>query len=191
MAFLPTELLVHICTYLRDPCSPEDGPFSSRLSDGSQRTLASLCLTSKRFHAIAEPLLYLEMQPRERAAIGDSKIDRLQDWNAQLASFVRTLERRSDLAALVKRITVNAYFAFTSAMKTQMWTHPLVTMDDVIRHLPSLEQYSLDFRGSYKLSSSPDSKREFDVFSAAFPLSFGDRDGLEDLMRSGKSPGNQ
>lgn len=66
-------------------------------------TLFCLCLVSRRFCTIAQPILYHEFVP----GYGDSWRSTRYTWNGRLASFVRTVARRRDLAAKVRRVYIH------------------------------------------------------------------------------------
>lgn len=70
-----------------------------------RHTLFSLCLVSKHVSHIAQAILYHEFMP----GYGDSWRSDLYTWDSRLTSFMRTVARRRDLAALVKRIYVHPY----------------------------------------------------------------------------------
>lgn len=106
---------------------------------------------SKGYRDIAQFLLYREFLPC-RGGHGELPEDVLRRWNAQIDSFVRTITRRRDLAAVVKRVTFNAYLLKVGP--EACWTHPLMTIAFVTSGLPNLEQYSLDFRSSLGYDSS-------------------------------------
>ncbi|KAL5363145.1 hypothetical protein BJX96DRAFT_186602 [Aspergillus floccosus] len=59
----------------------------------------------ERFCSIAQPILYHEFVP----GYGDSWRSTLYSWNGRLPSFVRTVARRRDLAARVRRIYLHPY----------------------------------------------------------------------------------
>lgn len=74
-------------------------------SRGSRMTLHSMCLVSRRFRSVAQSVLYHEFVP----GYGDAWRSTRFSWDGRLASFVRTLVARPDLAALVKRVYVHVY----------------------------------------------------------------------------------
>ncbi|KAK4032094.1 hypothetical protein C8A01DRAFT_41470 [Parachaetomium inaequale] len=70
-----------------------------------RKTLHSMCLVSKRFGPLAQTVLYHEFIP----GYGDAWRSAEFSWDGRLASFVRTMAARPDLAALVKRVYVHCY----------------------------------------------------------------------------------
>jgi hypothetical protein len=70
-----------------------------------RKTLHSMCLVSRRFRHAAQSVLYHEFMP----GYGDSWRSTKCSWDGRLASFVRTLAARPDLAALVKRVYIHPY----------------------------------------------------------------------------------
>lgn len=152
MPSLPLELLFYIFAHFREPWIPDDTPFASTAVDSGHQTLASVCLVSKTFRDIAQPFLYRQF--RTRTPAGGSQGDALAEWNRQLRGFVRTIDERPDLAALVRRVTVHAYSAFSGAKQYACWTHPLMAVAHVAGRLPNLEQYSVDLCGQLPLSES-------------------------------------
>lgn len=157
MLSLPTELLVrifrHFCAHPNSDNEAFDAGLSTLSDQPGHHSLASLCLVSRHCRNIAQVLLYRDFVPRSGSrGPGDPPDDILRSWNAQVDSFVRTITKRRDLAALVKRVTFNAYFLQVGS--DVYWTHPLMTVGFVASRLPNLEQYSLDFRGSLGYKSS-------------------------------------
>ncbi|KUI58197.1 hypothetical protein VP1G_05508 [Cytospora mali] len=65
--------------------------------------LQSMCLVSRRFLSIAQPLLHHAFLP----GYGDSWRSTVFSWDRRLSAFLRTIVRRPDLAASVKRIYVH------------------------------------------------------------------------------------
>ncbi|KAG7287605.1 hypothetical protein NEMBOFW57_007117 [Staphylotrichum longicolle] len=74
-------------------------------SRGYRMTLHSMCLVSRRFRSVAQSVLYHEFVP----GYGDAWRSTRFSWDGRLASFLRTLVARPDLAALVKRVYVHVY----------------------------------------------------------------------------------
>jgi hypothetical protein len=124
LADLPTETLSLIlsqfclhCTKAHGYDSP-DGYFRSSESGQQQdpdkpswysrdyrMALHSMCLVSRRFRPLAQFFLYHEFVP----GYGDAWRSKQFSWNSRLASFVRTITARRDLAGLVKRVYVHVY----------------------------------------------------------------------------------
>ncbi|KAL2133433.1 hypothetical protein VTI74DRAFT_2359 [Chaetomium olivicolor] len=67
--------------------------------------LHSMCLVSRRFRYVAQSVLYHEFVP----GYGDAWRSTRFSWDGRLASFVRTLVARPNLAALVERVYVQVY----------------------------------------------------------------------------------
>ncbi|KFY07211.1 hypothetical protein V492_07344 [Pseudogymnoascus sp. VKM F-4246] len=67
-------------------------------------TLFSLCLVSRHFRNVVQPILYREFVP----GYGDSWISELYTWDGRLVSFLRAITERPDLAALVKRVYIHS-----------------------------------------------------------------------------------
>jgi hypothetical protein len=132
------------------------------------QTLFSLCLVSRRFRDIAQPILYHEFVP----GYGDSWRSTVYVWDGRLTSFIRTILQRRDLALLVKRIYIHPYLLkpigneeaqdaleqaiYTLGIKSwqQLSGNDLVTI--LIAELPNLEHFSLqvDTFPSKSISSS-------------------------------------
>ncbi|KAK3938894.1 hypothetical protein QBC46DRAFT_355449 [Diplogelasinospora grovesii] len=70
-----------------------------------RRALHSMCLVSRRFRPIAQLVLYHEFIP----GYGDAWKSKKFSWDGRLASFLRTIAARPDLAARVKRVYVHPY----------------------------------------------------------------------------------
>ncbi|KAL4739547.1 hypothetical protein BDV11DRAFT_116078 [Aspergillus similis] len=106
---LPLEILHLIVRYLRADYEQQEPPqqepdqpswYSLRL-----QPLLSLCLVSKQLCATIQPILYHEFMP----GYGGSWRSRLYSWDRRLASFVRTVAQRRDLAACVKHVYLHPY----------------------------------------------------------------------------------
>ncbi|KAJ0424966.1 hypothetical protein BJY00DRAFT_298899 [Aspergillus carlsbadensis] len=67
--------------------------------------LLSLCLVSKRWRDIAQPILYREFT----LGYGESWRSEEYTWDGRLVAFMLTVARRRDLAALVKRIYIHPH----------------------------------------------------------------------------------
>ncbi|KAM5350677.1 hypothetical protein ACJ41O_007182 [Fusarium nematophilum] len=70
-----------------------------------RHALFSLSLVSRRFRDISQQVLYHEFV----LGYGDSWISDLYSWNGRLASFMRTLSHRPDLARLVKVVYIHTF----------------------------------------------------------------------------------
>jgi hypothetical protein len=64
-----------------------------------------LCLVSRRLFLIAQPILHHEFIP----GYGDAWNSSHFSWTSRLASLLRTVAARPDLAALLKRIFIHPY----------------------------------------------------------------------------------
>jgi hypothetical protein len=64
-----------------------------------------MCLVSRRLTLVVQPILYHEFIP----GYGDAWQSRHFSWTSRLASLLRTIAARPDLAALVKRIFIHPY----------------------------------------------------------------------------------
>ncbi|AEO58705.1 hypothetical protein MYCTH_2127753 [Thermothelomyces thermophilus ATCC 42464] len=64
--------------------------------------LHAMCLVSRRFLPFAQEILYHEFA----WAYGDSSASLMDDWSHRLTAFLRTVARKKDLAALVKRVYI-------------------------------------------------------------------------------------
>jgi hypothetical protein len=124
-----------------------------------RHALFSLCLVSRRFCNIAQPIMYHEFV----LGYGDSWRSTVYTWDGRLTSFVRAVVQRRDLAILVKRIYIHPYLlksisdeearnALERAIYTleiepwQQWSGgELVTI--LIAKLPNLEHFSLQVNG--------------------------------------------
>lgn len=69
------------------------------------QALCSLCLVSRGFCNIAQPILYHGFMP----GYADSWRSTLYTWDGRLTSFMRTIIERRDLAFLVKRIYIHPF----------------------------------------------------------------------------------
>jgi hypothetical protein len=122
LSTLPVETLSLILSQFCLHCSKEhdydspDGYFRrtaheqqpnqpSWYSHNCRRTLHSMCLVSRRLTLIAQPILYHEFIP----GYGDAWRSSRFSWAGRLASFLRTIATRPDLAALVNRIFINPH----------------------------------------------------------------------------------
>lgn len=124
VAAFPNEILVAILGHFCLHCTREhnydapDGHFRPRVTGGGQeagspswcshdysRVLHSICLVSRRFRSVAQPLLYHTFL----SGYGDSSRSDTFSWDRRLSAFLRTIVRRQDLAASVKRIYVHPY----------------------------------------------------------------------------------
>ena len=106
---IPTEILQLIfscfCVHCRgetDFPGPEQDPNQPSWYSLERHTLFSLCLISRRFREIAQPILYHEFIP----GYGRSWRSKLYSWDDRLTSFSRTVKIRRDLAACVKWIYI-------------------------------------------------------------------------------------
>lgn len=110
----------YFCLHCQDEYNQswDDRPFRSQASSrGKQQpdakswysidrhALFSLSLTSKRFRDLAQPILYHEFV----LGCGDSWLSESYTWRGRLASFIRTLSQRPDLAHLVKVMYIHTY----------------------------------------------------------------------------------
>lgn len=116
---LPTEILQMIFSNFCLRCHPEhdstapDAYFRGTRQHARERSwyslqrhgLFSLCLTSRRFHAIAQSILYHEFI----LGYGDSWRSIAYTWDGRLTFFMRTVAQRPELAALVKRVYIHSY----------------------------------------------------------------------------------
>lgn len=92
--------------YLRASEGGEQGHDNpSWYSHKHSQALYSMCLVSRRFLSVAQPLLHHDFIP----GYGDSWRSNVFSWDRRLSSFLRTIARRRDLAALVRRIYVHPY----------------------------------------------------------------------------------
>ncbi|KAJ5551576.1 hypothetical protein N7535_000479 [Penicillium sp. DV-2018c] len=112
---LPLELvhmiLAHLdidCRHTKQP-DPLDTPH--RLSQSPDmpswysmklQPLLSLCLVSRSFRNIFQPILFQEFM----RGCGDSYVSQVYTWDGRLLSFLRTVARRRDLAGFVRRIRI-------------------------------------------------------------------------------------
>ncbi|RDW78970.1 class I SAM-dependent methyltransferase [Aspergillus mulundensis] len=88
------------------PCpAPQPDPNERTWYAADCRDLYSTCLASRRLHDIAQPILFHQFIPGYD--YGVSVLAACRKWNGQLASFMRTVAQRQDLAAAVKRIFVH------------------------------------------------------------------------------------
>lgn len=93
-------------SYFRPCKGREQNPDSpSWYSHDYPGTLYSLCLVSRRFLSTAQTLLHHDFLP----GYGDSWWSRAFSWDRRLPAFLRTIVRRRDLAASVKRIFVHRH----------------------------------------------------------------------------------
>ncbi|KAI0420616.1 hypothetical protein F5X98DRAFT_12470 [Xylaria grammica] len=67
------------------------------------QALYSTCLVSRRLRHVAQAILYHEFVP----GYGDSGLSRRYSWYRRLASFLRTVSLRRDLANLVRRLCLS------------------------------------------------------------------------------------
>ncbi|AEO61107.1 hypothetical protein MYCTH_2310975, partial [Thermothelomyces thermophilus ATCC 42464] len=123
LSTLPTEtlslILSHFCLHCskqHDYDSPE-GYFRSTAHDEQQpdqpswysrecrQPLHAVCLVSRRLFLIAQPILHHEFIP----GYGDAWKSSHFSWTGRLASLLRTVATRPDLAALLKRIFIHPY----------------------------------------------------------------------------------
>ncbi|KAH6850491.1 hypothetical protein B0I37DRAFT_115475 [Chaetomium sp. MPI-CAGE-AT-0009] len=122
LSTLPTEtlslILRHFCLHCskqHDYDSPE-GYFRSTTHNQQpdqpswyfrecRQPLYSMCLVSRRLFLIAQPILYHEFIP----GYGDAWQSNHFSWTGRLASLLRTVAARPDLAALLKRIFIHPY----------------------------------------------------------------------------------
>lgn len=114
---LPTEVLHLILGHLRFPAEgysePPDAYFCGDQQEPDQpswyslklQPLVSLCLVSRRLRSIAQPILYHSFM----LGYGDSWRSNFYTWDGRLASFMRTVAQRRDLAALVRRIYIHPF----------------------------------------------------------------------------------
>lgn len=68
-----------------------------------RRPLVSLCLVSRRLRDVAQPFLHHEFV----LGYGDSWRSASSSWDRRLTSFLRTIERRPDLATVVRRVSLH------------------------------------------------------------------------------------
>ncbi|KAI8963245.1 hypothetical protein F5Y11DRAFT_320293 [Daldinia sp. FL1419] len=116
---LPNEILTSIFNDFRVHYHPEpDSDAPSAYFRGTRQrpdepswysldcqALYSLCLTSRRLRDVARPLLYRDFMP----GYGDSWRSKSYKWEGRLASFLRTVSTRRDLAVFVKRIYIHSF----------------------------------------------------------------------------------
>ncbi|ROV95481.1 hypothetical protein VPNG_08886 [Cytospora leucostoma] len=121
----------------QDPDSP------SWYSQDYPRTLHSLCLVSRRFLSIAQPLLHHDFLP----GYGDSWWSTTFSWDRRLSALLRTIVRRRDLAASVKRIFVHR-FLFRQISQEEARS----ALDDAARVLEDLDvaEYYASFHATSK-----------------------------------------
>lgn len=107
---IPTEILqlifTRFCIHCRgesDFPGPEQDPNQLSWYSLERHTLFSLCLASRRFCEIAQPILYHEFV----LGYGHSSRSKLYSWDGRLTSFLRTVKKRRDLATLVKWILIH------------------------------------------------------------------------------------
>ncbi|KAL3489525.1 hypothetical protein BJX62DRAFT_252619 [Aspergillus germanicus] len=86
--------------FIGDQQDPDEPPWYSQ----KLQPLLSLCLVSKRWRSLAQPILYREIT----LGYGDSWHSKQYTWAGRVVSFMRTVARRPDLAALVKRIHIHS-----------------------------------------------------------------------------------
>ncbi|KFZ03282.1 hypothetical protein V502_11075 [Pseudogymnoascus sp. VKM F-4520 (FW-2644)] len=161
---LPTETLHQIfSTFLKHQSIAPDAYFRGTQQQSDERSwhsiqchaLFSLSLVSKRLRDIAQPILYKEFVP----GYSDSWKSTLYTWDGRLTSFLRTIARRPDLAALVKRIYIHSHLLKSvdgkenqdgieqaaRVVRTEKWQQlsggELVTI--LIAKLPNLKHFSL------------------------------------------------
>ncbi|KAI1366213.1 hypothetical protein F5Y08DRAFT_140901 [Xylaria arbuscula] len=108
---LPTEILLlifsHFCLHCREPNEVLEIYYPNKQQEYDQpswysldlQALYSICLVSRRFRDIAQPILYHEFVP----GYGDSCISQQYSWTGRLFCFFRTVTLRPDLADLVQR----------------------------------------------------------------------------------------
>lgn len=108
-ANIPTEILElifsHFCIHCRgesDSPGPEQDPDEPSWYSLGRHTLFSLCLASRQFYEVAQPILYHEFV----LGYGRSWRSKLYSWDGRLMSFLRTVKERRDLAALVKWVFI-------------------------------------------------------------------------------------
>lgn len=138
-------IFIHFCEHYDLNEEALDQAFPTLSDPLNQHTLFSLCLVSRSFHDVAQVLLYRRFLSRDgRKDPNDRQDIILERLIAQLGSFLRTVTERPDLAALVKGVTCNAYYSIFDPKST----HPWKTIPFIVRKLPNLEEYSVDFRGA-------------------------------------------
>ncbi len=112
LAALPNEILCDIVSNFCLHCSDlhetplallpraDTDPADSWMSwyTVDRQALYSICLVSRRFRAVAQPVLYHEFLP----GYGQTTA-----WNRRLDSFLRTVVLRPDLGSLVRRVFLN------------------------------------------------------------------------------------
>lgn len=175
-ASIPTEILQlifsHFCLHCQRSPGIQHPPDKSSYYSLERHTLFSLCLASRRFCDIAQPILYHEFAH----GYGDPRRSATEPWDGRLASFVQTVERRRDLAALVKWIYINPYSLESAIDNDQAqkfnggkWLqHQSDTSDMVARliaQLPNLEHLSLSVSMIATESIRASSLRAADVSS--------------------------
>lgn len=110
--YLPDELLLQIFTHLLSWEDAHRLDFEKVDEDGL-KTLANLCISSKRLRFIAEPILYsIYVKPIhlcDREDHSPSLCPIVHIPNVSLRHFIRTLIERPDLAALVKFVQLRAW----------------------------------------------------------------------------------
>lgn len=124
---LPSEILFLIFGHFCSHCS---------LLPRDDRVLFSLCLVSRRFRAIAQPILYHQFIP----GYGDPWGDR-HSWDRRLTSFVRTIQKRRDLAVLVRWVYLHP--CLLSSVRDVLDRSPGDWLAILIAQLPNLDHCSL------------------------------------------------
>ncbi|KAH8885996.1 hypothetical protein GQ53DRAFT_845127 [Thozetella sp. PMI_491] len=118
LTVLPPETLTAICQYFCSHIGETEPPrvpdallqhAAIRADDELPRQLVdegslhALCLTSKYTRSIAQPVLYHTFAP----GCGNTSPVASGSWDQQLALFLRTIWKRRDLAALVRRLVIH------------------------------------------------------------------------------------
>ncbi|KAL2183568.1 hypothetical protein L209DRAFT_782661 [Thermothelomyces heterothallicus CBS 203.75] len=122
LSTLPTEtlslILGHFCLhcskqhdydssegYFRSTAHEQQPDQPSWYSRECRQPLHSMCLVSRRLFLIAQPILHHEFIP----GYGDAWRSSHFSWTGRLASLLRTVAARPDLAALLKRIFIHPH----------------------------------------------------------------------------------
>ncbi|KAI0176856.1 hypothetical protein BJ166DRAFT_9580 [Pestalotiopsis sp. NC0098] len=174
---LPREILrnifINFCDHYDLNEEALDQAFPTLSDPLNQHTLFSLCLVARSFQDVAQVLLYRRFLSRDgKKEPNDQANIIVERLNSQLGSFLRTVTERPDLAALVKGVTCNAYYA--SLAPVQASTHPWKTIAFIVNKLPNLEQYSVDFLGAlpfyFRQIEASRGRTSIDVFEYFFNL---------------------
>ncbi|KAI1807834.1 hypothetical protein F4811DRAFT_549597 [Daldinia bambusicola] len=104
------------------------------------QALHLLCLTSKNFRDIAQPILYHDFMP----GYGDSWRSESYEWGGPLAYFLRTVTQRNDLAAQVRRVYIhpllvkNLDVILTKGILEQATLGLAISLSEYLDHFPDV-----------------------------------------------------